>query len=229
MRKTPSMLVTALATLVVTAGAAGRAAPAYADEVTSTGRGIAGGALLGAELVTMTEALFDVRAPWAYAVGGGVGAVGGGVGGYFVEQASSDGRAPLYMLGGGIALIIPAVVLTLNATRFRPTAGAREDKPVGPPPDPGAIGGSAVIGAEGAAVPAPSEADPQGTPASPPTDNKPPSSESSPGSLLQLTPSDVRVGMPFVEVRPVFSEKERKQFGMAQVSEVRVPVVRFTF
>jgi len=211
------------------------ATDARADEVSGTGKGIVGGALLGAEVVTMTEAIIDLRSPWMYAVGGGVGAVGGGIGGYFVEQASSDGRAPLYMLGGGLALIIPAVVLTLNATRYRPTEGAREDKPVGDPPDPGSATGTSVIGADPGAAsgkPASTHEAPAPTPA--PSTTPAPNGGSGggatpPSSLIDVAPRGTRMGVPLVEIRPVFSDKERKQWGMAQVSEVRVPVVRVSF
>ena len=40
------------------------------------------------------------------------------------------------MLAGGLALVIPAVVLSLDATRFRPEEGATEEQelcPSGPP------------------------------------------------------------------------------------------------
>lgn len=203
----------------------GTSTQAHAEEVSPTGKGIVGGALLGAELVTMTEAIIDVRAPWLYAVGGGVGAVGGGIGGYFVEQASGDGRAPLFMLGGGLALLIPAVVLTLNATRFRPTEGAREDKPTGAPPDPGSTSGTSVIGAD-ASKATPTEAP---APANEPAPAPAGGGATQPLSLLHVAPQGFRVGVPAVEVRPTFTDKERKQWGMAQVSEVRVPMLRVTF
>ncbi len=121
---------------------------ARAEEVTPTAKGIAGGAFLGGELVVFGEALFGVRSTTAYLVGAGAGAVAGGVGGYFVEQAVEDGRIPAYMLAGGLALLIPAVVVALDATRFLPTEGAREARPVeAPPSDPGKPGGSSVVGA----------------------------------------------------------------------------------
>ncbi|MEI7893915.1 MAG: hypothetical protein WCI05_12550 [Myxococcales bacterium] len=108
---------------------------AQAQEVSPKGKGIAGGALLGAEVVTMVESFIGIRKGWLYVVGAVVGAGGGGVGGYFVEQASSDGRAPVYMLAGGLALVIPALVLTLNATRYMPDEMATEDRaPTNAPP-----------------------------------------------------------------------------------------------
>src|SRR3974377_757545 len=48
---------------------------AWADEVSPTAKGTVGGGLLGAEVVTITEALAGVKPGWAYA-GGAV--VGGG-------------------------------------------------------------------------------------------------------------------------------------------------------
>ena len=61
----------------------------HAEEVATTGKGIVGGALLGAELVLVTEAAFKVQPGWAYLVGGVGGAAAGGVGGYFIEQEAS--------------------------------------------------------------------------------------------------------------------------------------------
>ncbi|MGH7440627.1 MAG: hypothetical protein ACRENE_33465, partial [Polyangiaceae bacterium] len=127
--------------------------------VSPTGKGIAGGALVGAEVVTIVESIAGVRPGWAYAVGAIVGAGGGGVGGYFVEQGSSDGKVPMYMLAGGLALVIPAVVLTLNATRYMPEAGENEDNaPRGPAAEPGVPGGSVGGPAPASAPPAPAPA-----------------------------------------------------------------------
>src|SRR5258708_27021653 len=117
-------------------GAATLAAPvrdASADTVSSTGKGITGGGLLGAEIVTMVESLANVRQGWAYGVGAVAGAGGGAVGGYFIEKGSSDGKAPMFLLAAGLGFVIPAIVLTLNATRYFPEAGATEDRAPTPP------------------------------------------------------------------------------------------------
>jgi hypothetical protein len=137
----PAALATAL---VLGAGLfVGSSRDARADNVSPTGKGIAGGALLGGEVVTITESIVGVHAGWAYLVGGLAGAAAGGVGGYFVEQSTSNGQAPMYMLAGGLALVIPAIVLSLDATRYRPEEGATEDKtPAGPPAEPGVPGAS---------------------------------------------------------------------------------------
>jgi hypothetical protein len=145
---------------------------AQAEEVSPTGKGIAGGALLGGELVVFGEAIFGVHSGLAYIIGAVAGAGAGGVGGYFIEKASDDGRVPAYLLAAGVAGIIPAIVVTLDATRYRPTEGAREDKPTTETPasDPGAPGGSSVVGAPASAP---------GT-AAPPASTTPPASSTPP-------------------------------------------------
>jgi hypothetical protein len=190
---------------------------AQADEVPPTGKGIAGGALLGGEVVTITEALFHARPGWAYALGGGLGAAGGGVGGYFVEQASSNGDVAVALLAGGMALIIPALVLSLNATRYQPSESATEDNP---PPglelaNPGTPGGSAVTGP------------PPPAPVAPPAAVPGP-----PLSLLDVDlpgQSGLRLGVPVPQVRQMYSSLEQKTYGLPQGAEVRMPVFHLTF
>jgi hypothetical protein len=209
-----------LATAAIAAGAAfvGPSRDARADDVSPTGKGIVGGGLLGAEFVTMVEGIAGVRPGWAYAVGAIVGAGGGAVGGYFVEQGSPDGKAPMYMLAGGLALIIPAVVISLNATRYMPEEGTSEDQaPTGPAAEPGVPGGS-VGGSAPAATPPPAPA-PAG-PIPPPT---------APQSMLDFSPGMLRIGVPAPEVRPVFTVAEQRQYGMSAQTELRLPVVHVAF
>lgn len=209
---------------------------ARADEVSPTGKGIAGGALLGGEAVMIVESLADVRAGWAYAVGGLVGAGAGGVGGYFVEQGSSDGRAPVYLLAGGLALVIPAIVLTLNATRYRPDEGVTDDRaPTGPAAEPGVPGAGVVAPSVSpspppAAAPAPpADATPPSAPPAPTTPGAPPPIAPPPQSLLDMRPGLVRMGVPVPDVRPVFSMSQQRQYGMRAETELRVPVLHVTF
>jgi len=222
---------------------------AQAEEVTPTAKGIVGGALLGGELVVFGEALFGVRSTAAYLIGAGAGAAAGGVGGYFVEQAVDDGRIPAYMLAGGLALMIPAIVVALDATRYMPTEGAREDRPVTmPPSDPGKPSGSSVIGAEPstppATVPGPGSATTPTTPTPSPTPEPTPggggggtqaprapqASTTPPSSLLNLNDGDFRMGVPVPEVRPLVGSVERTRMGVDnRGSELRFPVVRVTF
>jgi hypothetical protein len=220
---------------------------ARADEVSPTGKGIAGGALLGAETVSIVEALIGVRSGWAYAIGAIVGAGGGGVGGYFVEQGSTDGKAPTYMLAGGLALIIPAVVLTLNATRYMPEEGVTEDHP---PLGPAAEPGRAPAGVPSApSLPPPPSGAPPAEPASPPP--QPRSFSPSPvpragdrrlafnaraaqrHSLVNVAINadggSIRIGVPVIDVRPVFTALEQRQYGTKNDTELRMPVVAVSF
>lgn len=225
----PAALATAI---VLGAGLfVGSSRDARADNVSPTGKGIAGGALLGGEVVTITEAIVGVDAGWAYIVGGLAGAAAGGVGGYFVEQGTSNGQVPMYMLAGGLALVIPAVVLSLNATRYRPEAGATEDRtPAGPPAEPGVPGASisSPSAAPGPAAPAtttPPPAAPSPAPTTTPGAPTPP-----PQSFLDLHDGNLRLGVPLPSVTPMFTPQEQKTYGLVRNdAEVRMPVLHVTF
>lgn len=241
---------TALATAVAV-GSATLLTPgsARAEEVSPTAKGIVGGALLGGEIVMIPMSLFHVKSGWAYAIGGGLGAVGGGVGGYFIETAgfSSDGRVPMYMLAGGMALVIPTVILTLNATRYQPAEGATEDHAPtnAPAADPGRAGGSVVVGTPPAstapAAPAPAPATPaeggDSTAAPAPAPEGGGGAPEAPQSLFDVwapqgtgTSASLRMTLPAPEVRPVYSLAEQKKFGVpGGQTEVRMPVFRVTF
>src|SRR5687768_7266943 len=110
------------------------------DEASPTGKGITGGALLGAEAVMLVEAALDVKPAWAYIVGGLAGGVAGGVGGWVVEDGGSA-RASMFLLAGGMALVIPTTVAVLATTAYRPPPDYVQDKaptdePVAEPPQP---------------------------------------------------------------------------------------------
>ena len=241
-------LVTALAVgaATLTCGAG----TAYADDVSPKGKGIVGGALLGAELVTIVESFVGVRNPWAYVVGGGVGAIGGGVGGYFIEQAAgTNGRVPVYMLAGGLALIIPAVVLTLNATRYMPDESASEDKgspsadqpaadPGRPPSDavqPATAPPAAPPSPATAPAPNPNPTPPAGTPQGRRTSPRSNALAAAPDALLQMNVDIAKnsarpsLGVPVPSIRPMWSQHEQKDLAVAQGTELRLPIVRVTF
>jgi len=219
----------ATATVLATTTFCAFAPEARAEEVNPRGKGIVGGALLGAEVVTITESLIGLKEGWMYAVGAGVGAIGGGLGGYAIENGSSDGRVPMYMLAGGLGLVIPAVVLMLNATRYKPSEDATEDKaPTGPAADPGKVGGTSVLGAEPS--PAPSSSPPAGGGATtPPPSSPPPTTPPPPQSLFDVHGSLFRMGVPVPDVKPVYSAREQKELGVPQQTMVRMPVLSVVF
>jgi hypothetical protein len=109
-------------------------------EASAKGKGVVGGALLGAELVCGVEAVAGVKSPWAYLGGGVLGAVGGGIGGHYVETNGSP-RASMLLLAGGLTLVIPTIVGVLSATAYHPPANYLTDRPpadepVANPPQP---------------------------------------------------------------------------------------------
>src|SRR6185436_384664 len=111
--------------------------------------------------------------------------------------------------------------------------GAKEDRaPSGPPADPGAVGGSVVIG--GSSTPAPAPA-PAGTTTPPPAGSPAPTTPApgGPGSFLDMPLHkgfSPRLGVPVPEVRPMVSMADQKRLGVASGgTEVRVPVVHVTF
>lgn len=230
----------ATALAVLTSFTVATVAPAArADEVEPTPKGIVGGALLGAEVVTIGEALVGVRSELPYWIGAVVGAGGGGVGGYFIEKSSDDGRIPVYMLAGGLALALPAIVLTLNAVRYRPSEEAVENRaPTNAlPADPGQTGGSPVLPTTPAPTPGSDTTGPATAPPQTPTTQPPPGPGSSyraprraPAfSLVHVQESEIRVGVPLPEVRPVYSGIERRLNGGKQETEVRLPLVSVSF
>jgi hypothetical protein len=109
--------------------------PARADtvDVSPTAKGIVGGALLGAEAVTATEAALRLKPAWAYLVGGGAGAAAGGVGGYFLERHATS-KTNMLVLAAGMLLVIPTTVAILSATAYEPPTDYTEDR--GPTDEP---------------------------------------------------------------------------------------------
>lgn len=176
---------------------------ARAEEVSPKGKGIAGGAMLGMEVAVMIEAIAGVRPWWAYLIGAAVGGGGGGVGGYFLEKQSTDGKAPTYLLAGGLALFIPALVLTINATRYMPEDGAVEDKaPTNKP-------------TASRRLPMGQWSSPRPTPI--------------PASLLDVSEGATRFGVPLPSVVAGWSAREQARSLAKPEPEVRLPLVRVVF
>ncbi len=202
-----------------------------------------GGALLGGEVVTIPMGAAGLNTAWPYCVFGGLGMVGGGVGGYFVEKATAvptttgaggPAEPALYMLAGGMALVIPALVLSLNATAYRPpdsdrvepannTPASDAPKPTPIPPAPGAAP------APGGGEPAPGatsrnhyqyksryRAELAGMP-------------HVPTGLIDMFRGKLGFGLPAVEVRPLYTQSEMFRYGVAQGTEVKLPMFKATF
>jgi hypothetical protein len=221
---------------------------AAAQEASSTGKGIVGGTLLGAELVLITEAAIDVSPNWLYYVGGGVGAVGGGIGGYFLEDALSP-KSNMLLLAAGMLLAIPTTVGVLSATAYEQTAEYTQDRaptdeptaePVVTTPAAGSPQAPATTTPGSTTTPSPSEPNPAPatTPVPAPTTTPAPTSRSSSKHRMRALPpaliamdnqANLHLGLPAVEVREMYSRTELQRFGLQQRSELRVPLLRVAF
>jgi hypothetical protein len=210
---------------------------AHADEIQGTPKATIGGAFLGAEVVAIPMGIAGVRAGWAYAVFPPLGAVGGAIGGYFMDKAYDDAKTAAYgsafMLAGGMALIIPTIVLMLNATRYHPSAEATEDrapKNVGPEANPGTSGGSAVTpssSGDKTSAPPPSSGGTSGTTGGGGNGgNQPPYV---PLSLVDMKDGTLRMGIPVPEVHNAYTTQQIKELGVRQATELRVPVFKLAF
>lgn len=87
---------------------------ASAEEPVPTGQGIAGGALVAAEVTVLTQALVGVEPTWAYLLGGTLSAAAGGYAGHVIER-DADPDVSAWLLGGGLAFLIPTVIWVGNA------------------------------------------------------------------------------------------------------------------
>ena len=199
---------------------AGSPSAARADgPVTATGKGTVGGALLGGEVVCITMGAIGVERGWPYFVFGGLGAVGGGIGGFFVEKSSAP-EPSLYMLAGGMALVIPTLVISLNATAYKPPETDQVDKepannkPILDAPAPGTPATAPITGHSGQK--------PARTAAHPVMPHIP-------LSVLDLYKGHVAAGIPAFELRPLYSSAELWKYGVSQGSEVRFPLFQAMF
>jgi hypothetical protein len=153
----------------------GLARDASAANTTNRGKGVAGGVLLGAETVCLTEAAFGLQPTWLYGVGALAGAGAGVWVGYHLAGSSSP-KPSSFLLAGGIALVIPTLIGIITATHFQPPETYREEQQ---PEDEPALEG--------------------------------------------------RLELPTLSVAPSFSQQEIAEFGVAQVTEIHLSLLRGVF
>lgn len=110
-----------LAALALFATGVVAAAPAGAEEpsVSTSGKGIAGGILLGGELAAFAGGLFRVEPDWVFGSGIAIGAAAGGVAGFVVER-NAESRASDVLLIAGMGLLVPVIVWVGDLRAPRP-------------------------------------------------------------------------------------------------------------
>jgi hypothetical protein len=94
------------------------------NPLTATFKGTLGGGLIGAELGFVIPALAGARDAWMYIVFPVLGAGGGALGGYFLMDKGDHAEAAVATLVAGMALVVPALVVTLAATAYEPDTEA---------------------------------------------------------------------------------------------------------
>lgn|GEM_PF-5422906 len=177
--------------------------PARAEgPVSASGKGIAGLAIVGGSVTAMTMGIVGVEQRWAYLVFPPLVAVGAGIGGYYMEDAAPV-EASTYILGAGMALVIPTVIVSLNATVFRVpdeyTTDPSKKTPAREPPRPGA---RLVNSFRAGHVPR---------------------------SLVDIHQGTLAMGLPPVQIKSTFTTEELAKFGVAQAREVHVPLFHASF
>jgi hypothetical protein len=223
-------------------------ARAQGGPVQTWGKGTAGGALLGAEIIVIPLGAAGVNRGWPYFVFGGLGMVGGAIGGYFVDQkfhtsvdamgntVGGPAEPSVFMLAGGLALIIPAIILPLNANVYRPPDTDRYEpannepskdapRPSAPPPPAGAPPSAPPAGGDITAPPGPTSfyryrSTYRAHLASVPH---------LPTSLLDVYTGKVGFGLPAAQVKPLYTQAEIYRYGVTQGTEVQIPVLKGTF
>lgn len=84
-------------------------------------KGMIGLGLIGAELGFVIPALAGLHETWAFIVFPIVGAGGGAAAGYFLlEKGDGEPELAVASLTAGMALVIPALIVTLSATAYEP-------------------------------------------------------------------------------------------------------------
>lgn len=211
----PVALATALAAAVVaTVPGTAAAQTDPPEQVDSNVKGIVGLGLIGAELGFVIPAAAGLHETWAFIVFPVVGAVGGGLAGHFLIEENNATEVAVAMLATGLALVIPATVLTAKFTSYDPS---RDEPP--PPP-----GGPAAADREGAA---PGERLARRLP-SPPARLRPTDLLARSG-VLRLAPDGLRLGVPGLHLRPDLNRSEADLYGIDQRLVVHLPLFSGSF
>ncbi len=92
-----------------------------ANPIDADFKGMIGLGLIGVELGFVIPALAGARDAWAFIVFPVIGAGGGAAAGYFLlEKGDGEPELAVAALTAGMALVIPALVVTLAATAYDP-------------------------------------------------------------------------------------------------------------
>jgi hypothetical protein len=194
-------------------------------EVSVRGKGIAGGAMIGAEIGVLALSAGHAKSAWMYIALPGALAAGGAVGGYYLENASRDAGSPgipMLVLGLGLGLVIPTVILAIDANAYHAETDELSPTDGGTVSTGGSVEVSGSAGGSGGATT---------TPSKPVKRRLQQSSLYRPGALVNFDDmrSTLSIGMPSMQLVPTYTLAERVQFGVPQRYEVRAPIFSVAF
>ena len=189
------------------------------EQVTSSPKGLIGLGLIGAELGLVIPAAAGLDDTWALVTFPLVGAAGGAIAGHFLIDNNDKPKIGVAMLVTGLALVVPALVLTLSLTAYDPDD---ED-------DGGSDGGEEAAAEE-------LSDEEEGTVSEPPAEVETESAAlhrarvaRAGGGLLRIGEAGVLVGVPNVELVPTFTQDELSRFGGTQSNELRLALLSGAF
>lgn len=206
-------LLLAAAISMTTAPSTAAAQPTEPQRIDASPKGLLGLGFIGAELGLTIPALAGLDDTWALIVFPVVGAAGGAVAGHYAIDNRGNEKAAVATLTLGLALVVPALVLTLWATRYDPD-------------DEEAIESST----------AGEEAGDEGEEAAPAEEAAPVAAATRRGAvaragtgLLRLGQGGLQLGLPGVSLVPSYTREELALFGGGQTNEVRLSLFTGAF
>lgn len=204
-RSAPLLWGAALTLALGLAAASPASAQSTPNQVEAGVKGTIGLGLVGAELGFVVPTALGLDEAWSLIVFPVVGATGGALAGYFLIDQNDETEWAVASLALGLALVIPATVLTVKFTSYDPGDDV-------PPPETARSGGAAPRPVATAA-PAPLRvADLRAR-----------------SGLLRLGDGALALGVPALSVRTDLSLQESALYGVDATPELHLPVVSGAF
>jgi hypothetical protein len=183
-------------------------------QVESTVKGTIGLGMVGAELGFVLPAAFGMEAWWGYVLFPVIGAAAGAVGGYFAFDSPQIVEGSVASLVAGMALMIPALVLTLVLTAYDPSDEGiveGEDEGQGVEEIDGEVDEGADFDVDAESTDVGARLDRAGS------------------GLVRVASGAVGLGVPGLAVLPTASPSEIALYGATEDTEVRLSLVSGTF
>lgn len=199
---------------MTTAPSTAAAQPTEPQRIDASPKGLLGLGFIGAELGLTIPALAGLDDTWALIVFPVVGAAGGAVAGHFAIDNRGNEKAAVATLTLGLALVVPALVLTLWATRYDPDDEDAIEA---------STSGNAADEADDATEPPATDAAPSAA-----TTRRDAVARTGTG-LLRLGQGGLQLGLPGVSLVPSYTREELALFGGGQTNEVRLSLFTGAF